>query len=250
MKPLIGVTPYFRDTPDRENADYEGFISPETYVSYVYYTLKVEQAGGVPVVIPYFYDGDISALALAERLDGVLFTGGSDIDPKYYGEPIAGAKSIVAERDAQELRLFNAFYSARKPILGICRGTQLINVFFHGSLIQDISSEGKEDYLNHFQSSEGGFSVVHGVSVKKEARLASLVGENVRVNTMHHQAVRKVGDGLIVSAMSEDGLIEGIERPDYPFMLGVQWHPERLNEEPHFNLFKAFVESAKSVLGL
>ena len=121
-----------------------------------------------------------------------------------------------------------------------------MNVFFRGSLIQDIPSEGK-DYLDHDQHSEGGgFTVVHGVSVKKGTLLASLVGEKVRVNTLHHQAARKVGEGLIVTATSEDGLIEGLERPDYPFMLGVQWHPERLNEAPHSNIFKAFVESAKN----
>ena len=244
MRPLIGVTPYFRDTHDRENAAYEGFISPETYVAYVYYTRKVEQAGGVPVVIPYFYDGDAPARALAARLDGILFTGGEDVDPTYYGEPSAGSKATVAERDANEFKLFDAFYSARKPILGICRGMQVMNVFFRGTLIQDIPSEGK-GYINHFQSSEGrGFSVVHSVSVEKGSRLASLMGERVMVNTMHHQAARQTGEGLVVTAISEDGLIEGLERPDYPFMVGVQWHPERLNVEPHFNLFKAFVESA------
>ena len=242
MKPLIGVTSYFRDTHDRKNEVYEGFISPETSVSYVYYSRRVEQSGGVPVVIPRYYDGDVSARILAERLDGILFTGGEDVDPKNYGEAPAGSEGSVAERDAQELKLFDAFYSARKPVLGICRGAQIMNVFFRGSLIQDIPSEGK-GYLDHTQHSKGGFSVAHSVSVEKGSRLASLTGDKVIVNTLHHQAVRKVGDGLAVSAISEDGLIEAIERPDYPFMLGVQWHPERLNEEPHINIFKAFIES-------
>jgi putative glutamine amidotransferase len=246
MRPLIGLTPYFRDTPDRLYSDCAGYISPETSVSQVYYTRKIEEAGGVSVVIPYYYDGDASARILAERLDGILFTGGEDIDPKYYGEIPAGAEAAAAERDVQEFKLFEAFYSARKPILGICRGSQLMNVFFRGSLIQDIPSEGK-GYIDHTRYSEGGgFTLVHGVSVEKGTLLASLTGEKVRVNTMHHQAVRKVGDGLIVAAVSEDGLIEGVERPGYPFMLGVQWHPERLNDEPHLNIFKALVESAKS----
>jgi putative glutamine amidotransferase len=247
MRPLIGVTPYFKDTPDRQNSCYAGFISPESSVTYVYYTRKVEEAGGVPVTIPYFNDGDALPKILSDRLDGILFTGGEDIDPKYYDELPAGSEASVRERDAQEIKLFDAFYSERKPIFAICRGVQLMNVFFHGSLIQDISSEGK-GYLNHaLQSEGGGFSVVHDVSVEKGTLLASLVGENAKVNSMHHQATRKVGEGLIVTAVSEDGVIEGLEHPDYPFMLGVQWHPERLNEEPHLNLFRAFVESAKSI---
>ena len=246
MRPLIGITPYFKDTHDLKNAAYDGFISPETCVAYVYYTRKVEQAEGVPMIIPYFCDGDASARILAERLDGILFTGGEDIAPNYYGEHPAGSEASVMERDAQEFKLFDAFYSARKPILGICRGAQVMNVFFRGTLIQDIPSEAK-GYLNHAQYSEGGgFTVVHSVSVEKGSQLASIVGEKVMVNTLHHQAVRKVGEGLVVTAISEDGLIEGLERPDYPFMLGVQWHPERLNEEPHFNIFKALVESAKN----
>ena len=244
MKPLIGVTPYFRNDVGGESSRREGFISPEAYVSYVYYTRKVELAGGVPIIIPYFYD-KASVRLLAEKLDGVLFTGGEDIDPKYYGEAPAGSNAAVPERDAQELELFGAFYALRRPILCICRGVQLMNVFFHGSLIQDIASEGP-GYLEHSQSSEGGFATVHGVSVERGTRLASLVGESVRVNSMHHQAVRRAGEGLIVAARAEDGIAEGLECPDYPFMLGVQWHPERLNQEPHLNIFTAFVESARS----
>ena len=249
MRPLIGITPYFRDTPDRKNSEFEGFISPETCLIYVYYSRKIEQAGGVPVVIPCYYNEHASIPVLTERLDGILFSGGEDVDPKYYGEQPAGSEAATAERDAQEFKLFAAFYSASRPILAICRGMQLMNIFFHGTLIQNIPSEGK-GYLDHANSPGGGFSVVHGVSVDKGSLLASLVGENVRVNSTHHQAVRKVGEGLVVTAMSEDGLVEGTERPDYPFMLGVQWHPERLNEEPHLNIFKALVESAKGVTGL
>ena len=242
MRPLIGVTSYLKRYQDEKNSRFDGFLSPD-FISYPYYTRKIELAGAVPVDIPYFYDMEASVKTLAGRLDGILFIGGEDIDPKYYGEPVAGSEKIVPERDSLEMQLFDAFYRARKPVLGICRGMQLMNVFFKGSLIQDISSE-KKGYLEHVQSSEGGFAPAHGVSVTKGTLLASLVGESVRVNTLHHQAARKVGEGLIVAAESEDGIIEAVEMPEYPFMLGVQWHPERLGEEPHFNIFKAFVSAA------
>ncbi|MDR2180800.1 MAG: gamma-glutamyl-gamma-aminobutyrate hydrolase family protein [Synergistaceae bacterium] len=244
MGPLIGVTTYFKDIDDKkeneEDARRRGFLSPEASVSYVYYTRKIEYAGGTPVSIPWFCQ-DASVRTLAERLDGILFSGGEDIDPQYYGEPVAGSEVIVPERDAQELRLFEAFYQARKPILGICRGIQLMNVFFRGSLIQDILSEEK-GYLDHSQSDEGGFEPAHSVLVEKGTKLVSLIGEEVRVNSLHHQAARKIGEGLVVAAQSEDGLVEALERPEYPFMLGVQWHPERLSGEPHSNIFEAFVE--------
>ena len=245
MQPLIGLTSYFVNTKDRDNKPLEHFLAPNVYVSYPYYPHKVECAGGIPVNIPYYAD-DATIGALAERLDGILFIGGEDIDPKYYGESFRGSEKVVSERDTLEFKLFEAFFAARKPILGICRGMQLMNVFFKGSLIQDILSENK-GYINHSRSDDS-YGAVHKVQTVAGTKVHALLGGNaVGVNTLHHQAARKIGEGLVVAATSEDGIVEAIERPDYPFMIGLQWHPERLDMPPHFALFEEFVKAAKSL---
>ena len=241
MKPLIGITSYFLNTKDEKNELLKRYLAPHVYVSYPYYALQIERAGGIPVNIPLFAE-NASLNALVPRIDGVLFCGGEDIAPDRYGETPKGAENWVQERDEFEFKLFKAFFEAQKPIFGICRGMQLMNVFFKGSLIQDIPSEDR-GYLKHSQSDES-FSPVHAISTVKGTRLNALLGDDFRVNTLHHQAARQVGEGLDVSAHSEDGLIEAIERPNYPFMMGVQWHPERLSGEEQIVLFKEFIASA------
>ncbi|MDR3230667.1 MAG: gamma-glutamyl-gamma-aminobutyrate hydrolase family protein [Synergistaceae bacterium] len=241
MRPLIGITSYFLNTKDSSNRPLDRYLSSSVYVSYPFYVHKVERAGGIPLDIPYYLD-DASILALAGRLDGILFCGGEDIDPKYYGESIDGAQAAVPERDALEFSLFDAFFSARKPIFGICRGMQLMNVFFKGSLIQDIASE-KGGYIEHSRSDDS-CGLVHKVEIVAKTRVRAILGEDTtEANSLHHQAARRIGEGLVVSARSEDGLTEAVELSDYPFMIGVQWHPERLGMPPHFALFEEFVRS-------
>jgi putative glutamine amidotransferase len=233
MQPLIGLTSSYFD-PEA--------LGKESLSSYA---RKVERAGGVPVHIPCGAD-EASIAAWAEELDGVLFTGGPDIGPERYGEAPSETVEVVAERDEVEFKVFDAFYGARKPILGVCRGAQLMNVFFGGSLIQDIPSEADasgRNYLRHTRGDVRG-TPVHGVTTVGGTRLAEILGGSFRVNSIHHQAARKPGEGLVVAAFSEDGLIEGVERPGYPFMVGVQWHPESLDEEPHFRIFEAFIAAA------
>ncbi|MDR1731415.1 MAG: gamma-glutamyl-gamma-aminobutyrate hydrolase family protein [Synergistaceae bacterium] len=243
MQPLIGITSYFLNTRDKDNKPLERYLSPNVYVSYPTYVHRVERAGGIPIDIPYYLD-DASVFALAEKLDGILFCGGEDVNPQYYGEPVAGTKTVVPERDALEFKLLDAFFKLRKPIFGICRGEQVINTFFKGSLIQDIARENK-GYIEHSRS-DNPDSPVHKIAVKTGTRLHSILGETtVNVNSLHHQAARTPGEGLVVSARSEDGLVEGLELPDYPFLLGVQWHPERLDIPPHFALFEEFIRSSR-----
>ncbi|GHS86415.1 peptidase C26 [Synergistales bacterium] len=242
MRPLIGLTSYYLNPKAPAKAPFRALFDESVYVSHPRYVANVEKAGGIPLDIPYFTD-DASVAALAEKLDGILFIGGEDIDPRYYAEPMDGSKDIVQERDDLEIELFESFYKARKPIFGICRGLQLINVFFRGSLIQDIPKEAEasgKSYLRHTRN-DAKNETVHKVNTVKGTRLAGLLGESFGVNSLHHQATRKPGDELVVSAYSEDGLIEGLEHPDYPFLMGVQWHPERLSEAPHFKLFEAFI---------
>lgn len=173
----------------------------------------------------------------ASRMDGIVFSGGGDIHPACYGEKIVGKNlEIDTRRDIPEFALFRAFYAKKKPILGICRGMQLINVALGGTLWQDLETEC-EWALSHAAGSPP-----HTVTVKTGSRLAAAVGEKTAVNTFHHQAIRQTGRDLIVTAQSEDGTAEGIEHTKLP-ILGVQWHPERMDNMGR--LFSDFIECVR-----
>ena len=217
------------------------------------YPPAILRAGGIPILIPHCND----PVLIAETIDGLLIPGGSDIDPSYYSEEaafmkgegsISGKKegckkdvdvvmsevqlhTVPRERTDFEMSLLRAIMKLRKPIFGICYGMQLINVAFGGSLYQDIACQFNTT-IDHKQGS-------HRILGKG----GTLKGE-FTVNSSHHQAVKGLGDGLSVSAFSEDGIVEAITLPDYPFLTGVQWHPERLEDELSLILFSAFVESA------
>ena len=164
------------------------------------------QVGAMPVL---YLGGE----PLADRWDGLLLSGGGDIDPAWSRQPQdARLRPIDVRRDREELALIGAFVQARKPILGICRGLQLLNVAFGGTLYPHV--EGHEDHA-------------HRVDLTAGSRLAALCGERVLVNSYHHQAIQDLGTELQVTARARDGVIEGIEHPDLP-ILGVQWHPERM----------------------
>lgn len=237
MCPIIGITSYMKETG---KGDLKQFGGKYVYISSCFYSEKVEIAGGSPVLLPVVIQ---DAAALADKLDGVVFSGGEDIEPKHYNENESGAKDSCPQRDEMELRLFKAFYDARKPILCICRGVQLMNVFFGGNLIQDISAN--KGYLEHARY-DTPFDGVHSVSVLEGTLSRKLLGEKFPVNSLHHQSVKELGEGLLVSAYAEDGIIEAIERPGYEnFMLGVQWHPERLNNDK-LEVFKALVSACST----
>lgn len=158
---------------------------------------------------------------VADNYDGLILCGGNDINPKYYGEDINGSVDIDYERDKVELELLKAFVKAGKPVMGICRGFQLINVYFGGTLYQDI-----ENAKQH--SSYADFDLIHGVTAVKDSILHKLYGENFVVNSYHHQAIKKLGDNLKVTLTSADKtVIEGFEHNSLP-IFGVQWHPERM----------------------
>ncbi len=151
--------------------------------------------------------------------DGLVICGGSDIDPKYYGESLNGAVNMDNERDESEFALVKAFYEAGKPIMGICRGMQLLNIFFGGSLYQHIDSA--DIHIAH-----DGVDSVHGVSSREGGFIEKLYGKDFSVNSAHHQAVNMLGDGLLVTATA-NGIIEAVEHKSLP-IIGVQWHPERM----------------------
>jgi putative glutamine amidotransferase len=212
------------------------------------YAQGVERAGGIPVVIPYVEDPETVRL-LARRLDGLLLAGGEDVDPARYGEsPRVGLGTVIPERDELELRLFHEMMALGKPILGICRGIQLINVALGGTLYQDLPREWSGRTAHNQKARRDHVS--HAVRVKPGTRLSSLLGgrEQLHCNSFHHQAIRDLGHGLMPVAWDEDGLVEGVEHTLHPFLVAVQWHPENLwRRYPEFaGLFQGLVAAAQS----
>lgn len=172
--------------------------------------------------------------------DGLLLPGGGDMDPKFYGQeriPACGEPNLL--RDAAEPLLLRAFLAADKPVLGICRGIQVMNAVLGGDLYQDIKPF---EHLPH----NGHWAKVHTVTVRRGTLLSRILGQDtVLVNSQHHQAVDRVAPGFTLAALSEDGIVEAIEKPDVRFCLGVQWHPEWLSDaDPAMQgLFDAFVNA-------
>jgi putative glutamine amidotransferase len=177
----------------------------------------------------------------ARDFDGVLFSGGEDVDPALYDEKVKHESvHIDRARDVFEFALLDAAMDRRLPILGICRGIQMINVKFGGTLIQDIPSDTELE-RDHRQPGSRA-ELTHTVTVTEpESALAGVVAGSCRVNSLHHQAIKRVGRGLKVTAHAEDGLVEAVEAADdYPFLMAVQWHPEELVNMPEQR--KIFVE--------
>jgi len=233
MKPVIGITTY-----TGEGSAYYSVNS--TYIDSVF------AAGGIPVQIPVI-DDEKDFESYMNILDGIIFTGGIDISPLTYGEnPVSKINAISSRRDAYEIRLFKKAYADNMPIMGICRGNQLVNVALGGSLYQDINAQIPGSY-GHFPDMASMDELYHSVDFVKGSKLHQIFGaEKMNVNSFHHQAIKKLGDGLVISAMSEDGIVEGVEAADSRFLIGVQWHPEGLTKRcPIFlKLFESLVSAA------
>ena len=234
-KPVIGLTPSITD----------GALSlPQTYL------LAIENAGGLPVVLPHTASSE-TAEALTQLCDGMVFTGGPDVDPHLYGEaPWFKLGSLTPARDTTDPLFFRAAYKAGKPILGICRGIQLVNACMGGTLYQDLGTQFPRDngeILKHRQN-EDGYLKTHEVIAEEGSVIAKCYGATrFGVNTFHHQAVKVPAPGMKVTARATDGVIEGLEKPDYGFLVCVQWHPEwlQLHCEGSKNLFKALVDACR-----
>ena len=182
------------------------------------------------------------AVQEALTCDGLLLPGGGDMDPQFYGQeriPACGEPNLL--RDAAEPPLLRAFLAADKPVLGICRGIQVMNVVLGGTLYQDIKSFVHVPHNDHWAK-------IHTVTVRRGTKLEQIMGQDtVLVNSQHHQAVDRIAPGLTLAALSEDGIVEAIEKPDAKFCLGVQWHPEWLSAaDPAMQgLFDAFVAACR-----
>jgi putative glutamine amidotransferase len=206
----------------------------------------VIHAGGVPILIPPAPDGDAPP-ALQEILDGLLLAGGADLDPALYGEaPLPETGPFEPQRDATELTITRWALEKHLPVLGICRGMQLLNVACGGSLYQDLPTQ-RPGAFDHEQRGQARTRIVHEVSTEPGSRLAGILGDqHAGVNSFHHQAVRRIGQGLRVTGVAEDGVSEAIEMPELPFVLAVQYHPEELegNDAASHRLFLAFVQAS------
>jgi putative glutamine amidotransferase len=238
--PVIGLTSCYNYNPK----------SAEVLLPYHYiwgpYIDAIHEAGGVPVIVPVGLEGRYHN-RIFDILDGLLLTGGGDIDPNMYDSAIANEiMQVDPKKDHTEFDLFNLAFNKNIPILGICRGVQLINVALDGTLYQDIPSQVKmaSNHKPDFPLSE----TCHQIRIEPETRLYKALGESrLWVNSIHHQGIKLHGKGLVVNAKSNDGIIEGIEHPTKRWVVGVQWHPELMfqTEKIQAKLFKAFVDACK-----
>jgi putative glutamine amidotransferase len=208
------------------------------------YVSSVVRAGGMPLMLPVL-DPEL-APAMVEGIDGLLLSGGGDIEPIRYGEPAAPeVDGVDRARDAWELALVAAAIERSVPVLGICRGAQVLNVAAGGTLVQHLPDHTEQVHRDRERYGE----VVHGVRITRGSRLARAMGRaRVGVNTLHHQAVDQVGLGLEAVAWGPDGFVEAVESVAHARLLGVQWHPELLADVPgHPELFRWLVDEAAAV---
>jgi len=228
-RPLIGITSYAQD------ARWGVWHLPAALVPLAYVD-SVERAGGRAFVTPPSEDGVEETLA---TLDGIVFSGGADVDPARYGaQPHPETDSPQTRRDVGELALLRAALERDIPVLAICRGFQLLNVARGGDLVQHLP----EQVGNDVHKQVPGEFAIHPVEVKEGTRLAAIVGARSDVTSHHHQALGRVGDGLVETAWAADGTLEGVEDPTMRFAVGVQWHPEAGEDAA---LFEALVQQAR-----
>jgi putative glutamine amidotransferase len=207
---------------------------------------SVIQAGGIPIVLPYLVEEE-GVAELSNRIDGLLISGGVDVDPLLYGEePLPQLGSVMPDRDRTEIALIRQALAIDMPVFAICRGAQIVNVAAGGSLYQDIYSQYKgtllhsqrspRDHLSHYVTAEAG-SMLH--SIAKSDRFL--------VNSFHHQAVKKLAPGFRRTAVASDGIVEAYESECQRFVMGVQWHPENLIRKDAIaqRLFSSFVDACK-----
>jgi putative glutamine amidotransferase len=221
--PVIGITGCTDQSARPPNIAL--FSVSQTYVR------AVLMGKGAPVIIPPYLE-EAELHAIFEGLDGLLLSGGGDILPALYGEEASGLLWVVDEqRDRTELTLARWALADGLPLLAICRGMQVLNVAAGGTLIQDIPTQVPNCLTHSGVAGRPKDSIAHTVEVTRDTQLATLVGAGqLGVNSSHHQAVKDMGTGLVVTARASDGIIEGLELPDHPFCIGVQWHPEAMVE--------------------
>ena len=238
-RPIIGISSSVIVDEAGSFAGYKRAYVNKDYVD------AVVRAGGVPLIIPFTTNKEV-IISQAQLIDGLILSGGHDISPYNYGqEPSQKLGETFPERDTYEMILLEESKKRDIPILGICRGFQLINVAAGGTLYQDLSLI-PGNILKHNQVSNPTLKT-HKIEIKENSFISSIFGKETMVNSFHHQAIDKVADDFIVVARASDGVVEAIEHKTYKFLVAVQWHPEMLavNCEKARVLFSKFVEEAK-----
>ncbi|UTR13976.1 gamma-glutamyl-gamma-aminobutyrate hydrolase family protein [Salipaludibacillus sp. LMS25] len=234
MKPFIGITSSYGDEKTL-NTSYDNIDS-------------ITQAGGVPVVLPNVPTAEAINVTIG-KLDGMLITGGGDIDPHLFNEePLPNLGLLHPQRDQFEVALLNEAMARNLPILALCRGCQILNIAAGGDMYQDIYSQITKPLLQHTQRAPRSFPF-HTIHVTEESLLKKITGKSkYRVNSFHHQAVRRLAEGFHISALSDDGIIEAFESSEHSFVLAVQWHPESMatdGDVPSRKLFSAFMNACQ-----
>ena len=244
-RPVIGLT-----TQTLHSIDGIPTGLPQSWVMNQRYFYAAAQAGAIPWMIPLLHDDMPTLREIYLRLDGLLIPGGVDMDPRQYGEAIRKeCGNLDPARDTVEIQLTKWAIEDGKPVLGLCRGLQVINVAQGGSLWQDLPSQNPK-FAKHDFFPTTGFDrdyLAHEVALKSGTRLQTLLDEpRVQVNSMHHQGIKNLGASLVASAVSDDGLIEAVEGKGDAFLVGVQWHPEVFEIAEHHagNLFGGFIRAA------
>lgn len=242
-RPLIGL-------PTQTLEEIPGEL-PQCWVMSQRYVLTLAAAGAVPYVIPLL-DDQATLRAIYETLDGVFLCGGVDVGPQHYGQSRHRLCGRTDEaRDRTELQLVEWAMADKKPVFGVCRGIQVINIAHGGTLHQDIAFEIKGAIKHDYFPIQGRYSrdlLTHSVDVDTESRLGSLLGvRSIKVNSMHHQAIERVGHGLVPTAWAPDGVIEALESQNGHYLVGVQWHPEELAAtDPRMRrLFGQFIRESR-----
>jgi putative glutamine amidotransferase len=228
MKPIIGITPLWDD-------------EKQSYWMLPGYMDGIVQAGGLPIMLSFTKDIE----QYIDLCDGFLFTGGHDIDPKWYGQERLNDSIVPCwQRDALEMPLFEQAMKKDKPILGICRGIQLINVALGGTLYQDLPTQKRSSIHHHMDHPYD--TTNHDVRIVPNRPLYDLLHTTcLSVNSIHHQGIRRIAPSLQVMAEAMDGLVEAVYKPDQTFLWGIQWHPEYLypKDENSQKIFQCFVNS-------
>lgn len=235
-KPVIGLCSSYE-----KNEKTDRIFLMENYLD------AIRHFGGIPVVIPATAGEEEQAMLL-DLCDGLVLTGGNDIAPDLYGEPVWNDTVEPApERDAGEKRLCDLALTRKLPILGICRGLQFLNVYFGGTLYQDIPTQYVTAVLHRME--EPYHRCCHGCLPEMDSPLCALVGQReIGVNSHHHQAVKDVAPGLKVMGRCGDGIVEALWKPDEKFLWAVQWHPEKIwdIEPSSAKVFEAFIEACRT----
>ncbi|WP_196592664.1 gamma-glutamyl-gamma-aminobutyrate hydrolase family protein [Pectinatus sottacetonis] len=239
-KPIIGISGSILAD---DSGVFRGY--PRAYVNSDY-VRSVEDAGGVPVIIPFEAD-EANIKATIELCDGLILSGGQDVSPLNYGEePLQGIGDVFPERDKFDFSLIRAAMDRLLPVLAICRGHQIINVYNGGTLYQDLSYD-KNCTIKHLQNQRPELGT-HTIILEKNSRLADIIGKTeIITNSFHHQTIKTAGSGLEITGRAKDGTIEAFEHNNYPWLISIQFHPEMMSavNEDMKKIFVALITAAK-----